>query len=464
MSDKRFGRSTQPHQNQPSGSGQGPPAPRHNPHANPNQLVQSLRNLNLDRGQPSLGSHNTPRPPGPPQPSNNPSSGHSPSRTSGEIQTGLLELFLNPEVAARFLSSFDQIPLGQQRRNVFQSIFLSGHAEAGNRQGNKLLDLIARSDHPDIERFLNKISCVVDFMMSAEEFLARDLPIPVTTATTNSSAQSSAANMQFSGDPLTFRYLATTASQVRTTGDAFNRAIGKVKKYFYDQPLVKRVVVEGDVVDVCLTNILLPVVRFINELLTIWQDERKVDPRDRMIVSIRAQYRPVEVSTGIIYVDHVLILVKKDLYDTSSQHILVIHEAKIVKSLNLEEWDKRVQKCASEGALRLAPNSGSPEMQKMIPQVRRYVFETKCPYALLSDSMHHFGMIWDKPADWPSSTISSSFGLAGSYKPNEHTAGYPHTCQVLRGSNKRGHAKSWPARRTLAFLCYLALMDHNFGP
>ncbi|KAF8511610.1 hypothetical protein JB92DRAFT_2933905 [Gautieria morchelliformis] len=70
-------------------------------------------------------------------------------------------------------------------------------------------------------------------------------------------------------------------------------------------------------------------------------------------------------------------------------------------------------------------------MQKMISQVRKYVFETKCPYALLSDSMDHFGMIWDKPADWPSSTRSSFLGLAGSHKKNQHRAEYPHICQVI---------------------------------
>ncbi|KAF8506442.1 hypothetical protein JB92DRAFT_727910 [Gautieria morchelliformis] len=455
MSDKRFGRSTQPHQNQPSSSSQDPHSLHHNPHASTNQLVQSLRNLNLGQGQP--------RPPGPPQPSNNPSDGHSPSRDNDEIvQRGLQELFINSEVAARFLSSFDQTPLGQRRRNVFQSIFLSRHAEIGNRQGNKLLDLIAKSDHRDIERFLNRISCVVDFM-SADDFLARDLPVPFTTATSNSSSQSSMKNLEFVKDPLIFRYLTISASQVRTTVTAFNRATAKVKKYFYDQPLEKRVVVEGDVLDVCLTNMLLPVVRFINELLKIWQDERHVPVENRMIVSIRAQYRPVEVSTRNIYVDHVLILVKQDLSDTSSQHILVIHEAKIVKSLDEEEWDQRVRTCASQGALPLEPNSGSPEMAKMIPQIRKYVFRTNCPYALLSDSMHHFGIIWDKPAHWPSSARSSSLSLAGSYKGNEHMTGYPHTCQILKGSNRRG-PRSWPARHTLAFLCYLALLDRNYGP
>ncbi|KAF8517219.1 hypothetical protein JB92DRAFT_2906901 [Gautieria morchelliformis] len=221
--------------------------------------------------------------------------------------------------------------------------------------------------------------------------------------------------------------------------------------------------------DICLVNILLPVVQVMNEVLTVWYDEQgypKMDRR-RRIVSIRAQYDPPnQVKSNYqpnakSYIDHVLILTRQDLHDTRDQHVLVIHEAKIVKSLNAGEWDEQVAAC-KKGPVKLTRDpelDDITEISKMIPQVRKYVFGSCCPYAVLSDSCNHRGMIWGKPSGWPHEP-RSSFNIVESYPGSRHIRGKPHHCHIISGSNAVS-GSLWAARYTLAFLCYLALRDHG---
>ncbi|KAF8519275.1 hypothetical protein JB92DRAFT_2010289 [Gautieria morchelliformis] len=348
-------------------------------------------------------------------------------------------------------------------------MFAPTGAGSNSSHGKDLLDLIRRNP-ADIGMFLNKVSSVIGSLKSADKLLRMDLPAPITNATTNTTSVSTTANQLFSGDPIAFRYLTTAASEVRAARGAFNIAIAKVQRFFYDEPIKKFAQVEGDVVDICLVNILLPVVQVMNEVLTVWYDEKdypKMDHR-RRIVSIRAQYNPTNLGKSKYplnarsCIDHVLILVKQDLHDTSDQHVLVIHEAKIVKSLDADEWDEQIAIC-SKGPVKLIEDpelDDITEMSKMIPQVRKYVFGSCCPYAVLSDSCNHCAMIWGKPSGWHHKSHSSFDIVPEHYPGSQHIPGNPHHCHVISGSNTV-HGSLWAARYTLAFLCYLALRDHG---
>jgi hypothetical protein len=92
-------------------------------------------------------------------------------------------------------------------------------------------------------------------------------------------------------------------------------------------------------------------------------------------------------------------------------------------------------------------------------ECNRYMFDTCCPYTVLSDSLNHRAMIWEKSPNW-STTSGSSFDIAGACSESEYIRGMVHRCQVINASNVFA-TNSWPARYTLAFLCYLALRDHG---
>ncbi|KAF8510310.1 hypothetical protein JB92DRAFT_443568 [Gautieria morchelliformis] len=308
----------------------------------------------------------------------------------------------------------------------------------------------------------NQAKAVMDSMKSAEDFLRMDLPVSTTTATSNAISESTTANHKFRDDPLYFQYLIISAGETRGAIEAFHTALANVGTFFYNEPLKKFVQLEGDVVDVCLVNILIPVVRVMNEVLTAWYDGGGLPKAGCRIVSIRAQYQPPGLVKDKSFIDHVLILVQKDLQDISAQHVLVIFEAKKVMTMDPAKWHGQVERCRQRGYIKLYSDSGNSDLTKMISQVRKYVFGSHCPYALLSDSINHRAMIWDKAHGWPHT--SHSFDLAGKYPGNRHMYGHPQGCQVIKTSKIVSNTSGetiWPARYTLAFLCYLALRDHE---
>ncbi|KAF8508606.1 hypothetical protein JB92DRAFT_2952032 [Gautieria morchelliformis] len=435
----------------PSGNiqgGQGQPHAqgiRRNPA--PEQIVDPLDRLSLGQSGPrDTTSHPVP------------SLSHSADDSNFEE---LHEFFGSADQVAKFLQIF-RLAGGKARKNFFLDMFAPPRAGSDSSHGKTLLDL-ARDNATDTGIFLNKVSSIIGSMKSANQLLRMDLPAPITTATTNTTSESTTANRVFSHDPLHFEYLNNLSSEVRRAKKDFYTAIAKVGRFFYDEPIARFAQVEGDVVDICVVNILVPVARVMNELLTAWYDEKDFPKVGRQIISIRAQYTPDNRIKNKSYIDHVLILTEQDLHDTSDQHVLVLHEAKIVKSLDADEWDQHVEMCR-KGPIRLRKekykmDDNIPEMSKMIPQIRKYVFGSHCPYAVLSDSCNHRGMIWGKPSGWHHKACSS-VDLAEKYPRRQHTPGTVHHCQVIRGSNTTDD-DAWPVRFTLAFLCYLALRDHG---
>ena len=86
----------------------------------------------------------------------------------------------------------------------------------------------------------------------------------------------------------------------------------------------------------------------------------------------------------------------------------------------------------------------------------RYVFVARCPYVVLSDSVNHFAMIWGKPSGWPRNFLD----IAESYGGTQHQDGRIHHCKLIRAAN-HSQNKEHPRHTFLAFLCYLALLDHG---
>ncbi|KAF8508983.1 hypothetical protein JB92DRAFT_3144838, partial [Gautieria morchelliformis] len=242
----------------PSGNlqgGRGQPLGSHHVPPPEHSLVQPFGNLSLGQSE---GPTNT-SPPAPSQP------------PSGDDILGKLRgFFPSTDHATRFLQNFAG-SAGKKWKKTFLDMFAPAGAGNNSSQGED----------------------VMDSMKSAEEFLAMHLPIPITIDASNAvTSKSAKANHIFREDPLYFRYLDMSASDTRRAVEDFHIAIGKVKRLFYDESLKKLVQLEGDAVDVCLINILVPVVRVMNEVLTVWYVEKGVPKAARRIVSIRAQYQP----------------------------------------------------------------------------------------------------------------------------------------------------------------------------
>ncbi|KAF8484227.1 hypothetical protein JB92DRAFT_3148881 [Gautieria morchelliformis] len=415
------------------GSSTGPSGPntsRRVPTADPGNLVDRISDLSL-------------RPPGP---------GSSPD-SFNELLAKLRRFFDNDAKKAKnFLDNFND-EAGVRRREVFLRLFTSKSGE--EIAGGQLVDCIDQIDQLATSAALvSKKLPYLDSLKTATEILDADLPAPLTRVNSNASKPSSQSNAKFRDDPIMLQYFSTNQFYERAR-QAFFDAINKVDTFFYDDPVERWVVLEGDVTDVFMLNILDPVARIMNKYLMAWYIKNDTPVIERRIIRVRAQYRPQGSADAV---DHVLIL--SDYNNWSNHVVLVSYEYKKIKTLREAEWTKCAELCRTSNRPELLDGT-MPEMRKMLPQIRKYIFKTGCPYIVLSDSINHYGMLWDKPKGWD----TSRWDLTGRYNWKDHVPGQPHRCQLIKGSNTADEAKGcWPPRTVVAFLCFLALMDNGIGP
>ncbi|KAJ7599838.1 hypothetical protein C8J56DRAFT_879613 [Mycena floridula] len=146
---------------------------------------------------------------------------------------------------------------------------------------------------------------------------------------------------------------------------------------------------------------------------------------------------------------------------------MVLHEEKVCGGL--KEWGSwRTNRHAPDGEI--IPNS-HPDMRKTVPQIRKYSFEHKTPYTMISDGNEHIGLVWEACDDWQCHQSDTSSVFARKYGALAHVKERPHKAKCIYGYNNPGTPDSGKlsARMLLMLLIHLALMDHgilvpiNFG-
>jgi hypothetical protein len=346
MSRRQPGRSTG--HDQP-----GPSQPRitshHNPIvSDPAQLVDHFSHLHL----------------GPPPPDSLPGS-------DGGVSAELLRFFVLDKVnmASKFLANFSQGQAGNNRRETFLRWFTVGEAPNGLYAGGGLIDNVRRlvGNNAGLLRpfFMHLAS-----LKSATQILDANIPEPLIDPTqSSSSSKSSGANDLFMEDPILIQNLpASTTLYYDQTCQAFNSAIKKLDRVFYDDPLEKWVRLEADVTyvtildqgfpltllpgfrDASLVNILVPVLRVMNSLLEVWYTQNRTPEHTRKFIWVRAQFRSQEnrrksdidasltqYSRGTLeFVDHALVLARRNNW--TNRQVLVSVEYKVSTSLQTSSF------------------------------------------------------------------------------------------------------------------------------
>ncbi|THU90867.1 hypothetical protein K435DRAFT_801702 [Dendrothele bispora CBS 962.96] len=150
------------------------------------------------------------------------------------------------------------------------------------------------------------------------------------------------------------------------------------------------------------------------------------------------------------YVDHMIMLHYSDGDFKGSP--IVIHEEKIYGAM--EDWRDWMY-LQDDGYYVL--NSRFPNLRKMIPQIRKYVFQHKVVYSMMSDAELHVAAIWGRCKGWSSGKKNN---MVPEYGHSVHQKKAGHACRVIVGHTFTADDRSkYTGRQVLALLCFLALKD-----
>ncbi|KAK7450626.1 hypothetical protein VKT23_012936 [Stygiomarasmius scandens] len=196
---------------------------------------------------------------------------------------------------------------------------------------------------------------------------------------------------------------------------------------------------EGDVSTFCVVKIIIPVIMVMNALLVYRKRKERL--------SLRSQAMAKGSKT---YVDHMIMLHYGDGDFKGSP--IVIHEEKIYGAM--ADWQRWMHFQDDEYYVL---GNRFPNLRKMIPQIRKYVFQHKVVYTMMSDAELHVGAIWGRCKEWSSGKNSK---MVPEYGYSGHRKKARHACRVIVGHTfSADDRRKWTGRQVLALLCFLALKD-----
>ncbi|KAL0570630.1 hypothetical protein V5O48_011328 [Marasmius crinis-equi] len=266
--------------------------------------------------------------------------------------------------------------------------------------------------------------------------------------TTHRLHTSSPENVIYASDPIRMRL------ETGKTHAALLRAMVIVKSYdqkskpwFLPPPPLPHhfMASEADVNTFNVVQVYLPTIKVLNGIL------ESVGAPHRL--SLRSQGRP---QTGSGAVDYFIACHgsrgpagRVEAKDDKKGTPLCLMEDKPWKSCGeLERWCQKPQPL-------VASDTGHKKVQKIIGQVRKYVFFYETPYTIVSDGVRYIGLVWGQCEHWK---LGATHRFTPEYSFPHYISRKEHEVRTVIGYNAstKGEPK---ARMVVMALCIMALQD-----
>ncbi|KAH9927553.1 hypothetical protein B0H21DRAFT_763240 [Amylocystis lapponica] len=318
---------------------------------------------------------------------------------------------------------------------------------------------------------LPQISYFLPSLHNATDFVQLEINMPSFSGEAGRSTDSSTSNQVYARDPIEPTQLRGIVqiqplAEFRRAMSLLDRVRGRI---FHQNPQTVQLWarVEGDTTTQCVLEVISPVIQVMNELLELSYNAEPVTPLwNRRRVGLSSQARSPSVLHGSV-VDHVLIL-HGTQEEREMQQLppygpgvpLVIFEEKIIGCLR-GAWQLYIDDYTHARSRSNHPyypiRTRHLELSKILPQIRKYVFDRGIVYTMMSDSRDFAGVIWDRCHGWQSGLRSS---LCASYGSQAHERERPHGCKVLlSNAGLLDRNAQMAPRELLAFFCWMALRD-----